>query len=153
MLCCSNELYYACWQCCTYRACTGQVQCSARIILWTNSVCTLYKFALLLMCSEQLAKENLCNFHSVLLHCMLTALNMPTYAVYIDAVAHTGYAILKCSMNLLHYAMWVSLTWRHARKWNVQLAKLTIIDLTASTNLLHVCKFMQVAALLTNAAA
>ena len=61
---------------------------------------TLYKFALLLMCSEQLAEENLCNFHSVLLHYILTVLNMPTYTVYIDAVAHTGYAILKCSMNL-----------------------------------------------------
>ena len=36
---------------------------------------------------------------------------------------------------------------------NVQLAKLTTIDLTASTNLLHVRKFMQVAALLMNAAA
>ena len=151
MLCCSNELYYACWQCCTYRACTGQVQCSARIILWTNSVCTLYKFALLLMCSEQLAEENLCNFHSVLLHYMLTVLNMPTSTVHIDAVAHTGYAILKCSMNL-----WVALchvSFTEDMQGNVQLAKLTTIDLTASTNLLHMCKFMQVSALLMNAAA
>ena len=55
---------------------------------------------LAVMCSEQLAEENLCNFHSVLLHYMLIVLNMPTYTVYIDAVAHTGYARLKCSMNL-----------------------------------------------------